>query len=270
MADDRRHIAVRAAESWQRISPPSSGSCCRCRLSRSIPARCCGRGRTGIARISVGKCRYSVPARLIGSAGPGRCCPRTSWRVFDGSRKAAVHPRLTAAGDEHLELDHYLEILVRKPGALPGSAALAQARAAGVFTSAHEAFWAAARARHGDGAGHQGADRGAAAAPADARRAGDRRDHRGAGRGDLLPGRGRGRGPQARRRGRPGRPGPGAGAGPRPARCRAGASVITLPRRRDAAARRTRARPRRWPPTTSCSPARAGKEARDGRAGVMS
>ena len=64
-----------------------------------------------------------------------------------------MHPRLIAAGDEHLELDHYLEILVRKPGALPGSAALAQARAAGAFTSAHEAFWAAARARHGDGAG---------------------------------------------------------------------------------------------------------------------
>ena len=50
-------------------------------------------------------------------------------------------------------LDHYLEILVRKPGALPGSVALAQARQAGVFTAAHEAFWAAARARHGDGPG---------------------------------------------------------------------------------------------------------------------
>ena len=74
-------------------------------------------------------------------------------RVFDGPKLAAVHPRLIAAGDEHLELDHYLEILVRKPGALPGSAALTQARAAGVFTSVHEAFWAAARARHGDGAG---------------------------------------------------------------------------------------------------------------------
>jgi hypothetical protein len=73
--------------------------------------------------------------------------------IFDGTRLVAVHPRLTAAGAKHLELDHYLEILVRKPGALPGSAALAQARATGVFTSSHEAFWAAARARHGDAAG---------------------------------------------------------------------------------------------------------------------
>src|SRR5690348_16952917 len=103
-------------------------------------------------RISVGKCRYSVPARLIGSR-VRVMLSASELRVFDGPALAAVHPRLIAAGDEHLELDHYLEILVRKPGALPGSAALAQARADGVFTSAHEAFWAAARARHGDAAG---------------------------------------------------------------------------------------------------------------------
>ena len=104
------------------------------------------------ARISVGKCRYSVPARLIGSR-VRVLLSASELHVFDGSALAATHPRLIAAGDEHLVLDHYLEILVRKPGALPGSAALAQARAAGVFTSAHEAFWSAARARHGDGAG---------------------------------------------------------------------------------------------------------------------
>ena len=93
-----------------------------------------------------------MPARLIGSR-VRVMLSANELRIFDGSKLAAVHPRLIAAGDEHLELDHYLEILVRKPGALPGSAALAQARAAGAFTSAHEAFWAAARARHGDAAG---------------------------------------------------------------------------------------------------------------------
>ena len=36
---------------------------------------------------------------------------------------------------EVLDLDHYLEILLRKPGALPGATALVQARAAGVFTA---------------------------------------------------------------------------------------------------------------------------------------
>ena len=176
------------------------------------------------ARISVGKCRYSVPARLIGARVRVRLTAN-ELEVFDGSRRVAVHPRLTASGAEHLELDHYLEILVRKPGALPGSAALAQARAAGrVHAGAPGVLGRGpgpARRRGRD----PGADRGAAAAPADARRAGDRRDHRGAGRPGLLPGRGRGRGPQARRRGRRGR----RGAQP----CLAGAAAAAaLARRR--------------------------------------
>jgi hypothetical protein len=104
------------------------------------------------ARVGVGKCRYSVPAYLIESRVRVRLSAN-ELRVFDGSTTVAAHPRLIAAGDEHLELDHYLEILLRKPGALPGSTALAQARAAGAFTSTHEAFWAAARARRGDGEG---------------------------------------------------------------------------------------------------------------------
>jgi hypothetical protein len=65
----------------------------------------------------------------------------------------ARHPRAAGKGVQVLDLDHYLEILLRKPGALPGAAALAQARAAGVFTGEHEAFWAAARKARGDAAG---------------------------------------------------------------------------------------------------------------------
>ena len=176
----------------------------------------------------MGKCRYSVPARLIDSRVRVRLSAN-ELRVFDGSQQVAVHPRLAAAGAEHLELDHYLEILVRKPGALPGSAALAQARAAGAFTSVHDAFWAAARARHGDGAGtralievlllHRRMPAAQVIAGMTAALA----------RGQLLPGRGRGRGPQARRGGQPGtgRRAGLAGAG-RPRRSRA--AVITLPR----------------------------------------
>ena len=73
--------------------------------------------------------------------------------VFEDSATVAVHPRLVASGDERLLLDHYLEILVRKPGALPGSVPLARARADGSFTPAHEALWEQARRRLGDGAG---------------------------------------------------------------------------------------------------------------------
>lgn len=104
------------------------------------------------ARVTVGRCRYSVPARLIGKAVRVRLTAN-ELHVFEGSATVAVHPRLAASGDEHLVLDHYLEILLRKPGALPGSVPLAQARAAGVFTAAHEALWERARAKLGDGAG---------------------------------------------------------------------------------------------------------------------
>lgn len=48
-----------------------------------------------------------------------------------------------------MQLDHYLEVLKIKPGALPGSTALALARESGC-TPAHDAFWAAARKTDGD------------------------------------------------------------------------------------------------------------------------
>jgi len=101
-------------------------------------------------QISVRQCHYSVPARLI-DTGSGSCCAlRSCWFSRAASRS---HERATVRGSQSLNLDHYLEVLVGKPGALPGATALVQARAAGVFTSAHEAFWAAARKAHGDSGG---------------------------------------------------------------------------------------------------------------------
>jgi transposase len=104
------------------------------------------------AKIMVRQCLYSVPARLIGRR-VRVALSASELAVFDGSRRVATHPRLVTRGGCRLELDHYLEILLGKPGALPGSTALAQARTAGRFTAAHEAFWAAARHKHGDAAG---------------------------------------------------------------------------------------------------------------------
>ena len=77
----------------------------------------------------------------------------TSVEALDGPRVVARHERAAGKFAEVLALDHYLEVLKIKPGALPGATALAQARAAGVFTSAHQQYWDAARRRHGDGAG---------------------------------------------------------------------------------------------------------------------
>jgi len=73
--------------------------------------------------------------------------------VLDGSQVVARHDRAAGKYAEILVLDHYLEVLRRKPGGLPGAAALAQARAAGVVTAARQQYRDAARRRHGDAAG---------------------------------------------------------------------------------------------------------------------
>ncbi|GAA2220401.1 hypothetical protein GCM10010429_54170 [Micromonospora olivasterospora] len=73
--------------------------------------------------------------------------------MFDGRQVVARHPRLSRRYDYRDDLDHYLEILLVKPGAPAGSTALAQARAEGSFTAVHDAFWAAARTAHGEAEG---------------------------------------------------------------------------------------------------------------------
>jgi transposase len=100
------------------------------------------------ARISVRNCLYSVPARLVGRRVDVRVGAETIV-VLDGSRAVARHVR-GLRGDEVLVLDHYLEVLAIKPGALPGATALARARSCGAFGKVHEAFWAQARRRLGD------------------------------------------------------------------------------------------------------------------------
>lgn len=101
------------------------------------------------SQISVRTNKYSVPIRFIDR--PVRVLLHASELVvFDGHTEIARHERLLAKGGVRLELDHYLEGLLRKPGALPGATALDQARAAGKFTPIHDAWWAAARKAHGD------------------------------------------------------------------------------------------------------------------------
>lgn len=104
------------------------------------------------ARICVRQSLYSVPAGLSLPRVEVRLGAR-SFAVIADAKVVARHQRSLHKGTEDLLLDHYLEILVRKPGALPGSTALAQARSSGAFGATHDAFWEAARRRLGDGAG---------------------------------------------------------------------------------------------------------------------
>ncbi len=104
------------------------------------------------ARLAVRGSHYSVPARLAGRRVEVALGGRTI-SVSDAGRIVAVHQRSLHKGAQILVLDHYLELLSRRPGAFAGSTPLAQARAAGAFTLAHERFWRRARRRLGDAAG---------------------------------------------------------------------------------------------------------------------
>jgi transposase len=106
----------------------------------------------GKARVCVRQRWYSVPARLVGRRLDVRLGAR-SVEAFHEGRPVARHERSPAKGSQTLLLDHYLEVLAVKPGALPSSLTLAQARESGRFTPAHERFWRRARRKLGDAAG---------------------------------------------------------------------------------------------------------------------
>ena len=104
------------------------------------------------ARVCVRQSYYSVPARYSGRRLEVRLGANTI-RVLDAGTVVATHTRSLHKGTEDLVLDHYLEVLTRKPGALAGATALVAARASGVFTPCHQRFWDAARKQLGDGPG---------------------------------------------------------------------------------------------------------------------
>jgi hypothetical protein len=100
------------------------------------------------SQVTVASNRYSVPVRLIGRQ--ARALLHANWiEIYDGVALVACHERFMGKGGCQLDLDHYLEGLLRKPGALSGATALEQARAAGKFTPVHDVWWAAACKAHG-------------------------------------------------------------------------------------------------------------------------
>lgn len=104
------------------------------------------------ARVSIRQCHYSVPARYAGRRLNVQL-GATTVEVLDAGKVVATHTRAIGRYVQVLTLDHYLEVLARKPGAFPGATVLAQAKAAGSFTAAHQGYWDACRAARGDAAG---------------------------------------------------------------------------------------------------------------------
>jgi transposase len=149
--DDSRRIAGRsetigeaAARELPLLQPlPAEPFDVALRLSCRVDAK---------SRICVRQSYYSVPARYAGRRLEVRL-GATSLTVYDGAAIIAQHARSLHKYSQDLVLDHYLEVVTRKPGPLAGSTALAAARASGAFTADHQRFWEAARRRLGDGPG---------------------------------------------------------------------------------------------------------------------
>ncbi len=101
------------------------------------------------ARIKVKAARYSVPASLVGRTVRVRIFP-LAVEVFHRGRLVDTHDRLHLRGAESLVLDHYLDVLLERPGAFPGSLPLHQAREQGAFPPSYDRLWSRLRERSGD------------------------------------------------------------------------------------------------------------------------
>jgi transposase len=100
------------------------------------------------ARIQVRTNHYSVPVALVGQRVEVRLHTHTLEARHAG-QVVAVHERLQGRYGERLALDHYLELLQAKPGALPRARALHQAREAGRWPEVYDRLFATLQQRFG-------------------------------------------------------------------------------------------------------------------------
>lgn len=90
---------------------------------------------------------YSVPVKA-GSIVEARVYSSVVELWSEGVRVAG-HERSYNRSQQILDLEHYLEVLDRKPGALRGSKPLAQWRAQGRWPPSYDRLWGLMTARHG-------------------------------------------------------------------------------------------------------------------------
>jgi transposase len=117
-----------------------------------LPSAAFSTSENGTVRVDNKGCaqvrtnRYSVPIGLVQL--------RVEYRLHaqhldfvHGGRVVARHPRLHNRHGIRLELDHYLELLWHKPGALSRSLPLRQARTRGAWPDAYDRLWKSLSAR---------------------------------------------------------------------------------------------------------------------------
>jgi transposase len=101
------------------------------------------------ALVTIKQNRYSVPVRLAGLRVHARVGARTI-ECRHGGELVARHERLPGRFGVSASLDHYLELLARKPGALAGSLALSQERERGAWPTSFDQLWGKIAGRYGD------------------------------------------------------------------------------------------------------------------------
>jgi hypothetical protein len=69
--------------------------------------------------------------------------------IWHAGQQVGRHERCYSRRQQILDLEHYLDALSRKPGALAGSTALAQWRAQGRWKEPHDQLWRNLNIRHG-------------------------------------------------------------------------------------------------------------------------
>jgi transposase len=69
--------------------------------------------------------------------------------IWHEGKRVARHERSYERHRKVLELEHYLDVLMKKPGALAGSTALEQCRAQGRWPASYDRFWEVLRQRQG-------------------------------------------------------------------------------------------------------------------------
>lgn len=104
-----------------------------------------------LGRVRVRTNAYSVPLRA-GTA-VQVTLSATQVTVWQEGQCVATHERCYGRQQEVLNLEHYLDVLERKPGALAGSTPLAQWRQAGRWPQSYDTFWQGLITRLGTQAG---------------------------------------------------------------------------------------------------------------------
>ena len=128
MAAERDHLLPRAAEGFDLAEAAFP----------LVDKRGCVTVKTNLYSVPV-KTGIRVEARVYAQ----------HVEVWHAGRRVARHERCYGRRQQVLNLEHYLDVLERKPGAFAGSKPLEQWRAAGRWPACYDELWERLQTRHG-------------------------------------------------------------------------------------------------------------------------